>query len=95
MIAILVLQALAAEFREAALAYITEALHAAQTEGFIRTFADLGDPLLPLLHEAARAGTLPGYIARILAGYAYPERNPSQDRWLNLLANVNLKCSGS
>jgi LuxR family maltose regulon positive regulatory protein len=68
-IAILTLQALAAETQGAALPFLTEALQLSQPERFIRTFADTGEVLLPLLHEAARKGILPGYIAQILKAY--------------------------
>ncbi len=62
----LTLRALAAEREESALGFLTEALHLAQPEGFIRTFADAGPSLVPLLHEAARRGVMPGYVGQIL-----------------------------
>jgi LuxR family maltose regulon positive regulatory protein len=66
MVVILVLRALAAKRDEAALGFLTDALRLAQPEGYIRTFADAGVSLVPLLHEAARQGIMPGYIGQIL-----------------------------
>jgi LuxR family maltose regulon positive regulatory protein len=65
-IAILALRALAAESEESALEFLNEALRLAQPEGYLRTFADAGMALVPLLHEAARQGIMPGYIGQIL-----------------------------
>jgi LuxR family maltose regulon positive regulatory protein len=42
-------------------------LRRAQPEGFIRTFADAGEPLAPLLREAALRGILPEYVGQILS----------------------------
>jgi LuxR family maltose regulon positive regulatory protein len=61
------LQALAVSAPEASLAFLTEALSLAQPEGMIRTFADLGEPLAPILREAALRGTVPKYVGQILA----------------------------
>jgi LuxR family maltose regulon positive regulatory protein len=66
MIAILTLRALAAERQESSLGFLAKALRLAQPEGYIRTFADAGVSLKPLLHEAARQGIMPGYIGQIL-----------------------------
>ena len=66
-IAVRVLQSLAAESLEGALEFLGEALRLAQPEGFIRTFADAGEPLAPLLREAALRGILPEYVGQILA----------------------------
>ncbi len=66
MIAILALLAQVAETQESALDYLVEALRLAQPEGYIRSFADAGASLVPLLHEAARQGIMPGYIGQIL-----------------------------
>jgi LuxR family maltose regulon positive regulatory protein len=62
-----VLQSLAAATSEAALEFLTEALALAQPEGFIRTFADAGEPLVPLLQEAALQGVMPEYVGGTLA----------------------------
>lgn len=73
-IVILPLRALAAETQPCALAFLEEALRLAQTEGFIRTFVEAGPALVPLLHEAARLGTEPAHVGRILA--AIPNQAP-------------------
>jgi LuxR family maltose regulon positive regulatory protein len=75
-IAVLVLQALAARTNREALEFLTQALQAAQPEGFIRTFADAvgrggsatrpAESLVPLLQEAALHGTTPDYVGQIL-----------------------------
>ncbi len=67
MIAVRVLQALADAPTKGALEFLTDALRRAQLEGFIRTFADAGQPLVPLLQEAARQGVTPDYVGEILA----------------------------
>ena len=69
-IAVRVLQALAAATTGAALAYLDEALHMAQAEGFIRTFANGGEKLGQLLREAAQRGIMPEYTGQILAAIA-------------------------
>ena len=66
-IAVRVLQSLAAGNKETGVEFLAEALKRAQPEGFIRTFADVGESLVPLLQEAARQGIQPEYIGQILA----------------------------
>lgn len=66
LIATMTLRPLAEEGEETALGYLAEALQLAQPEGFIRTFADAGPSLVPLLQEAARRGIMSGYIGQIL-----------------------------
>jgi LuxR family maltose regulon positive regulatory protein len=66
-IAVRVLQALAAQSPETALYFLTDALAMGQDEGFIRTFADAGEALTPLLQEAALQGISPDYVGEILA----------------------------
>jgi LuxR family maltose regulon positive regulatory protein len=64
-----VLQAIAAESGETALEFLGDALTRGQAEGFIRTFVDAGEPLVPLLQDAARHGLAPEYCGRILAAF--------------------------
>ncbi len=64
---ILILQALASNTPEDALAFLREALTLAYPEGFLRTFVDAGERLTLLLCEAARRGILPEYSGRMLA----------------------------
>ncbi|MBN1310129.1 MAG: tetratricopeptide repeat protein [Anaerolineae bacterium] len=66
-IAVRVLQALAARSPETALGFLTDAFALGQSEGFIRTFADAGEALVPLLQEVALQGTSPDYVGEILA----------------------------
>jgi len=67
LIAVRVLQCLSAETRQAALEFLTDALQRARPEGFVRTFADAGVALEPLLQEVAQRGVAPEYAGRILA----------------------------
>jgi LuxR family maltose regulon positive regulatory protein len=67
LIALRVLQAALAESQEEALDLLTEALQLAKGGGFIRSFIEAGERLVPLLREAAKRGVLPDYVGRILA----------------------------
>jgi LuxR family maltose regulon positive regulatory protein len=67
LIAVRTLQALAAETSDGAQEFLAEALTLAQPQGYIRLFADTGEPLVPLLQEAAQRGLFPTYIGRILS----------------------------
>jgi LuxR family maltose regulon positive regulatory protein len=67
LLALRVLRSRAAGDRQAALDDLIPALEQAQPEGFIRTFVDAGQPLVPLLREAARRGVTPEYVGEILA----------------------------
>ena len=67
LIAGLVLQALAAETNSAAMEFLGQALSLAHPQGFMRTFADAGKPMIALLKEAARRGLYPEYSGQILA----------------------------
>jgi LuxR family maltose regulon positive regulatory protein len=66
-IAVRVLQTLAAETPEIALEFLADGLRLAQPEGFIRAFAEAGEPLAPHLQEAALRGILPEYVGQILS----------------------------
>jgi len=68
LVAIRALQASLAETQDSALAYLTEALQLAENGGFIRSFAEAGEKLIPLLRKAAGRGVFPDYAGRILAG---------------------------
>ncbi|MGD2157526.1 MAG: LuxR C-terminal-related transcriptional regulator, partial [Anaerolineales bacterium] len=67
LVAARVLQTLAAQDMEAALRYLSQALDLAHPEGYLRTFADAGTNLVPVLQEAAGRGTHPEYVGQILA----------------------------
>jgi LuxR family maltose regulon positive regulatory protein len=62
-----VLQALAAPTRNAALAFLADALTLAEPEGYVRTFVDKGEPMAVLLQEAASQGIAPAYAGKLLA----------------------------
>ena len=51
---------------EAALDDIIPALRQGHADGYIRTFTDVGQPLVPLLREAAQRGVTPEYVGEIL-----------------------------
>ncbi|HZG68322.1 MAG TPA: LuxR C-terminal-related transcriptional regulator, partial [Herpetosiphonaceae bacterium] len=68
-IEILSLQALAWQSQgdlARALAALAHALLLAEPEGYVRVFADEGPPMAALLGEAARRGSAPPYVARLL-----------------------------
>nr|WP_311772826.1 LuxR C-terminal-related transcriptional regulator [Cohnella xylanilytica] len=46
---------------------LIEALERAEPGGYLRIFLDEGPLLVPLLSEAAIRGTLPGYVAKLMA----------------------------
>jgi LuxR family maltose regulon positive regulatory protein len=66
LIAVRILQALAANNLVSAREFLTDALQQAEPEGYIRTFVDAGIGLIPLLREAAQRGITPEYAGRIL-----------------------------
>ena len=66
-IAIRALQSLASPQPEVAIEYLAEALKWAQPEGYLRTFADLGQGVEPLLQTGIRRRILPDYAAQIIA----------------------------
>jgi LuxR family maltose regulon positive regulatory protein len=67
LVALRVLQSLAARRPEEALEFLAHALTLAQPEGYIRTFVEAGDSLVPLLHETARRGIATEYVGKLLA----------------------------
>lgn len=60
------LQATQAENQEEALRFLSEALQMAESGGFIRSFVEAGEKLVPLLREAVRRGIAPFYAQRIV-----------------------------
>lgn len=79
-IATRVLQSLAAASFEEALELLIDTLRLAQPEGFIRTFADVGEPLAPLLREAVVQGILPAYVGQILSAIQGEPRKVSPQK---------------
>jgi LuxR family maltose regulon positive regulatory protein len=66
LIATLVLQSIAAQEPVQKLDYLSKALKLAQPQGYIRTFVEVGDELVPILADAAGRGISPEYIEKIL-----------------------------
>ena len=66
-VAVRVMQSLAARTPQSGIAFLSEALRLGEPEGFVRTYAEAGEPLIPLLREAARRGIHPQYVGQILA----------------------------
>jgi LuxR family maltose regulon positive regulatory protein len=67
LIVIRALQSLAAGTKETAYKFLLDALTLAQPEGFIRSFADAGEDLVPTLQEVAVQGKMVDYVGEILA----------------------------
>jgi LuxR family maltose regulon positive regulatory protein len=61
------LQAIAARNSAKGLEYLQQALSLAQPQGYLRTFADIGEPLMPLLQETAQRALMPAYIGQIIS----------------------------
>jgi LuxR family maltose regulon positive regulatory protein len=78
LIAVRVLQSLAAKTKQARLEFLIDALKRAQPEGYIRTFADASEALLPLLQDVALEGTLPEYVGKIMAAIKQKPSAPTQ-----------------
>ncbi len=75
-IEILVLRALAHQTLgdiPAALASLERAMTLAEPEGYVRVFADEGPPMASLLRAAAKQGTAPSYVRRLLAAVSTTE----------------------
>jgi LuxR family maltose regulon positive regulatory protein len=98
LVAVRVLQSLAAKTPDEALPFMADALKMGQPEGFIRSFVDAGRGIIPLLQEAARRGVHPDYVRQILAALsgehkiAAPEQaqlvEPLSERELEVLRLV-------
>ena len=78
LVAVRVLQALAANECETALEFLTDALQRAQPHGYIRTFADAGIGLVPLLNNAAKRGVTPEYTGQILSAMETKPKAPAR-----------------
>lgn len=79
-IAIQILQAMAADSLHSALDFLADALRLAGPEGYIRTFVDAGIGLIPLLRDAAQHGVAPEYVGRILTSMGTRIYTPSSTR---------------
>ena len=77
LIAVLARQARMADSKEEGLAYLAEGLRLAEGGGFIRTFVDAGEELVPLLREVVRQGENSGYAERVLQAFGSGEVDQS------------------
>lgn len=91
LISIRVLQTLAAESHRARIEFLTDALTRAQPEGYIRTFADAGEALLPLLHDAAQQGIFPEYIGKIISAIKQKPSTPVQSSLVDPLSEREIQ----
>ena len=66
LVAVRALQAALAESRDEAVCFLTEALQLAEGGGFIRSFVEVGEKLVPSLRAAVREGIAVDYAGRIL-----------------------------
>jgi LuxR family maltose regulon positive regulatory protein len=71
-------QALAASDQEEALGFLAEVLRAAEPEGWVRSFVDLGPRLSPLLRRAVSQGICPDYAAKLLTIIEMEERRKGE-----------------
>jgi LuxR family maltose regulon positive regulatory protein len=105
-IEILVLRALAHQALgspRAALAALERAVTLAEPEGYVRVFADEGPAMASLLRAAARQGTRPGYVRRLLAAASGAGHNgpvgqgliePLSERELDVLRLLGTELDG-
>jgi LuxR family maltose regulon positive regulatory protein len=75
-----ILQALAAPTPDAALPFLAEALALAEPEGFVRTFVDEGESLMPLLRHAATQGVTRQYIKKLLVAFETDARRTAGEK---------------
>ena len=75
LIEVLALQSIAWQAQgeiDQALATLERALHLAESEGYVRTFIDEGEPMAKLLRLAASRGIAKKYVRRLLASFQRP-----------------------
>ncbi len=72
-------QALAATMPDQALELLAGALTLGETEGYMRTFLDLGEPMAALLDQALARNIAPVYVRRLLRAFAAASQ-PDQDK---------------
>lgn len=71
LIMIRALQATLAETQQGGLEYLSEAFHLGRDSGFIRSFLEAGEPIIPLLKGAIRKDIFPDYAEKILAAMGH------------------------
>jgi ATP/maltotriose-dependent transcriptional regulator MalT len=93
-IEILVLRALAHQALgelPAALGFLDRAVTLAEPEGYVRVFAGEGSPMAALLRAAAKQGTRPDYVRRLLAAASGIEHNgPTEQALIEPLSEREL-----
>jgi LuxR family maltose regulon positive regulatory protein len=67
LITVRILQCRASETAESAYEFLLDALTLAQSEDYIRSFADVGEVLIPWLQDVARRGKMVEYVGKILS----------------------------
>ncbi len=80
MLRVRVLQALAAPTPAAALPFLSEALTWGQPEGFVRSFLDEGESLVPLLRHPAAQGVARQYVKKLLAAFEADARRRAGEK---------------
>jgi len=92
-IAVRILQSLAAKATDEALPFMADALNMGQPEGFIRSFVDAGRGLIPLLQEAALRGVEPEYAGQILSamGAEHRKETPAQGNLVEPLSGREIE----
>src|SRR6266566_1245770 len=94
-IEILVLRALAYQRHgdiPAALSCLQRAVTLAEPEGYVRVFADEGPAMASLLRAAAKQGTRPNYVRRLLAAASGPEHSsPTEQALIDPLSERELE----
>jgi LuxR family maltose regulon positive regulatory protein len=86
-----VLQTLSAPDMDTAVDFLAKALRIAHPEGFIRTFIDRGEELIPFLREAALRGKQSEYIGEILAAYTEQPAHPALPLGIEALSERELE----
>jgi LuxR family maltose regulon positive regulatory protein len=94
-IEILVLQARARQMQgdiAAALVSLQRALTLAEPEGYVRIFVDEGAPMAVLLQAAAKQGSAPSYVRRLLAALGHAaDSTPAQQGLIEPLSERELQ----
>jgi len=64
----------------AALEALRRAVGLAEPEGYVRTFANVGDPIVGLLKALAKEGPSSGYVRRLLSAISTGDQGPRRDQ---------------
>jgi LuxR family transcriptional regulator, maltose regulon positive regulatory protein len=80
LVAIRILQCLAAETPNEAVQFMGDALRLGEAEGMVRSFVDASGAIIPALQDAARAGISPGYVGLILSAMGAEGRKAAPEQ---------------